>query len=142
MNSTSDFGPDRCYPPCSRFPALAQGSLEGSWKLALGKKAPCEVNMTADGSVTPGTGLPGRYRPLEKHQHRGAASDRLGRDPCRAETQGRELSRAPPSPMRATVTLGPLIIAEFTICPATVGGHLTPLKASPCRDWAITLSPA
>jgi Protease inhibitor Inh len=40
------------------LPALAQGSLEGSWKLALGKKAPCEVQMTADGAVTPGTDCP------------------------------------------------------------------------------------
>jgi len=40
------------------LPALAQGSLEGSWKLALGKKAPCEVSMSADGAVTPGADCP------------------------------------------------------------------------------------
>ena len=33
--------------------ALAQGSLEGNWKLALGKKTPCDVSMTVDGAVTP-----------------------------------------------------------------------------------------
>jgi len=42
----------------SMLPALAQGSLEGNWKLALGKKAPCDVSMTADGTVTPGTDCP------------------------------------------------------------------------------------
>jgi hypothetical protein len=31
--------------------ALAQDSLEGDWKLALGKKAPCAVSMNADGTV-------------------------------------------------------------------------------------------
>ena len=42
----------------SLLPALAQGSLEGNWKLALGKKTPCDVSMTADGAVTPGTDCP------------------------------------------------------------------------------------
>ena len=32
--------------------ALAQDSVEGSWKLALGRKAPCEVSMTANGDIT------------------------------------------------------------------------------------------
>jgi hypothetical protein len=38
--------------------ALAQGSLEGDWKLALGKKAPCAVSMSADGAVTAAADCP------------------------------------------------------------------------------------
>ena len=32
--------------------ALAQDSVEGNWKLALGHRAPCEISMTADGDIT------------------------------------------------------------------------------------------
>jgi hypothetical protein len=39
-------------------PAFAQGSLEGNWKLTLGKKPPCTVSMTADGGVTPAADCP------------------------------------------------------------------------------------
>jgi hypothetical protein len=39
-------------------PAMAQNSLEGTWKLALGKKAPCDVAMAADGMVTPSADCP------------------------------------------------------------------------------------
>jgi hypothetical protein len=39
-------------------PALAQGGLEGTWKLALGKKTPCDVAMAADGAVTPSADCP------------------------------------------------------------------------------------
>jgi hypothetical protein len=36
--------------------AWAEASLEGSWKLTLGKKAPCDLVIAADGSVTPTEG--------------------------------------------------------------------------------------
>jgi Protease inhibitor Inh len=39
-------------------PVLAQSGLEGTWKLALGKKAPCDVAMAADGAVTPSADCP------------------------------------------------------------------------------------
>jgi hypothetical protein len=32
--------------------ALAQDSVEGSWKLVLGRNTPCEISMTADGDIT------------------------------------------------------------------------------------------
>jgi Protease inhibitor Inh len=39
-------------------PAIAEGNLEGTWKFALGKKAPCDVAMAADGAVTPSADCP------------------------------------------------------------------------------------
>ncbi len=38
--------------------AFAQPSLEGSWKFALGKKSPCQIGMSADGTVTPAPDCP------------------------------------------------------------------------------------
>ena len=39
-------------------PAFAQDKFEGTWKFALGKKAPCDVAMAADGAVTPSADCP------------------------------------------------------------------------------------